>query len=443
MGGRANLLRRRNARFNWRTDERGGVAIYVALISVVLFGIIGLALDASRAMIISSEAQAAADAAALAAASQLDGTPTAITRANAALANLVENQQRFASTGASAVTIAGVRYLSELPASDTLPITDDFVTTNPLQARFVEVTTGPLTHLNTFLRAVGATAPLNIARQAVAGCNQIVCRVPPMMICNPAEAAGGAGAQFDISAWRGRQVILMHQGGMNSSWAPGNFGYLQVSAPGANALRDALASVNGANDCYGADVTTEPGAKTGARAALNVRFGIYQNPGFGGGAGNDALFAPDINVRTMPRDLPPYSGPNGRFGSGHWDCLTYWNTNFSSSSVMRPTGCVSDTSNFTRYQMYQFEIDNGLDLQAPQNAANELADRRIIYVAVVNCVDEGLSGRRTVTSVNFLKIFLTEPVNEPTGVEIVGEIVDVVQVGADDGVLYDNVQLYR
>jgi hypothetical protein len=93
--------------------------------------------------------------------------------------------------------------------------------------------------------------------------------------------------------------------------------------------------------------------------------------------------------------------------------------------------------------MYQFEIDNGLDQQAPENAANELADRRIIYLAVVNCVEESLSGRQTVTSINFLKIFLTEPVNEPTGVEIVGEIVDVVQVGADDGVLFDNVQLYR
>ena len=441
MRGRANVLLRRKAHLSWRTDKRGSVAIYVALISVVLFGIVGLAIDASRAMILNSEAQVAADAAALAAASQLDGTPTAISRANAALANLVENQQRLASTGAGAVAIAGVRYLSGLPNDDTLPITADFVTTDPLEARFVEVTTAPLTHLNTFLRVVGATAPLNITRQAVAGCNQIVCRVPPMMICNPAET-GGAGVAFDIAVWRGRQVILMHQGGMNSSWAPGNFGYLQVTAPGANALRDALASVNGANDCYGSQVTTEPGAKVGARAAINVRFGMYENPGFGGGARNDPAFAPDINVRVMPRDLA-FSGLDGRFGNGHWDCLTYWNTHHASSGVMRPGACVADTSGFSRYDMYEFEIANGLEQQSPQNAANELADRRVIYLAVVNCVEEGLSGRQTVNSVTFLKIFITEPVTEPTGVEIVGEIVDVVQVGADDGVLYDNVQLYR
>jgi Flp pilus assembly protein TadG len=440
MAGSAENSRRQATR-SWAGNRRGSVAIYVALIAATLFGIIGLAIDASRAMIVNSEAQVAADAAALTAASQLDGTPTAIARANAALANLIENDQRWASTGAGAVTIANVRYLSGLPDDDSLPIDGSFVTTDPLEARFVEVTTAPLTHLNTFLRAVGAIAPLNIARQAVAGCNQIVCRVPPMMICNPAEA-GGAGTPFDVEAWRGRQVILMHQGGMNSSWAPGNFGYLQVSAPGANALRDALASVNGANDCYGADVTTEPGAKVGARAALNVRFGIYENPGFGGSARSDPEFAPDINVRAMPRDFT-FTGPGGRFGDGHWDCLAYWNTHHASSGVTRPTECVADTSGFARYDMYQFEIDNGLDLQAPQNAANELADRRIIYLAVVNCVEEGLSGRQTVTSINFLKIFLTEPVTEPTGVEIVGEIVDVVQVGTDDGVLYDNVQLYR
>ena len=439
FGGR--VRQHRKVARNWRNDRAGAVAIYAALAGAVTLGVIGLAIDASRAMVVRSEAQAAADAAALAAASQLDGTPSAITRANAALANFVSNNQQMASTGAGVVSIAGVRYLNGLPADDQLPITAAFVTTNPLEARFVEVTTAPLAHNNTFLRAVSSSTTLNIARTAVAGCHQMVCRTLPMMICNPAET-GGAGAAFDIDVWRGRQVVLMHQGGQNSSWAPGNFGYLQVSAPGTNALRDALASVNGANDCYGSAVTTEPGAKTGARSALNVRFGIYENPGFGGGARNDPEFAPDINVRSMPRDLA-FGGPNGRFGNGHWNCQAYWNANFASSGVMRPTACVADTTGMTRYDMYQFEIAHGLARAAPQNAANAQADRRIIYVAVVNCLAEGLSGRRTVNSITFLRIFLTEPVNEPSGVEIVGEIDDIVELGVDDTVLHDIVQLYR
>jgi hypothetical protein len=270
----------------------------------------------------------------------------------------------------------------------------------------------------------------------------MVCRTLPMMICNPQEI-DGSGEPFDIDVWRGRQVILMHQGGPNSSWAPGNFGYLEVSAPGANALRDALASVNGANNCYGPAVTTEPGAKLGARNALNVRFGIYLNPGFGGGgASNSAEFAPDVNVRAMPRDLA-FSGPGGRFGNGHWDCLSYWNANFASAGVMRPGACIANTTALTRYEMYQFEIANGLAQAAPQNSANAREDRRIIYVAVVNCVEQGLSGRQTVDSISFIRIFINEPVSEPTGVEIYGEIDAIVELGVDDTVLHDIVQLYR
>lgn len=431
-------------------EQSGGVVVYVALIISVTFGVVGLAIDASRAMIVRSESQAAADAAALAAASQLDGTSTAISRANAALANLVSNLQRMASQADGPVGIAQVRYLSGLPSDDASAITAGLVTTDPLEARFVEVTTTPLTHVNTFLVAVGAANSALVTTRAVAGCHQMVCRTLPMMICNPAEA-GSSGAPFDIDVWQGRQVRLLHQGGQNSAWAPGNFGYLQVSEPGANALRDALARVGGTNTCYGTDVATEPGAKNGARNALNVRFGIYQNPGFGGGASSSAAFAPDINVRAMPRDLA-FTGPDGRFGNGHWDCLTYWNNNFASSGVTRPVACVSDTTTYMRYEMYQYEIDNGLLDEPgpggvtgvpPQNAANALPDRRIIYVAVINCVEQGLSGRQTVASVNFLRIFLTEPANEPSGVEIHGEIVDVVQLGQDDAVLHDIVQLYR
>src|SRR5262249_39728435 len=158
-----------------------------------------------------------------------------------------------------------------LPDDDASPITNDLATTDPLEARFVEVTTAPLTHLNTFLRAVSADEGVAITTQAAAGRSQIVRPTPPMTIRNPAGAPG-RGEPVDIDVWRGRQVILTQQGGVNSSWAPGNFGYLEVSAPGANALRDALASINGANDCYGPAVTTEPGAKNGARNALNVRF---------------------------------------------------------------------------------------------------------------------------------------------------------------------------
>lgn len=465
---------RSEPRARWACERSGAVGVYVALAATVILGISGLAIDATRAMIVRSEAQAAADAAALAAASQLDGTPTSISRANTAVQNLVANRQRLASTGSGAVTISGVRFLTSLPASDDTPITGAFVTSDPLAARFVEVTTAPLIHQNTFLRAVGATAALNISTTAVAGARQEVCAAQPMMMCNPSEATT-VGAPFDISQWRGRQVRLLYQ---SDSWAPGNFGFLSSGGNGANALRDALASTAGANICYGPNATTEPGQNNGARTALNVRFDMYQNPGFQG-QGNNPLFAPDVNVRKgmawptsgngnvncngnptvtaaarMPLDLNLIADANARFGNGHWDCLTYWNTNFSGSGVARPSQCVADTTGFTRYDMYNYEIGHNLvGVRGPNNETGApvcrgnsnppQSNRRIVYIAVINCRELGLHGRQTVPVIAFLRVFLTEPVTEPSQVQIVGEIIDVVQPGADQVVLHDIVQLYR
>jgi hypothetical protein len=407
----------------------------MALIASVTFGLLPR-VDATRAMIVRSESQAAADAAALAAGSQLDGTSSAITRADAAVANLVSNGQRLASTGAGEVSIASIRYLSSLPDDDSATITDDFVTTNPLEARFVEVTTAPLTHLNTFLRAVGAIDPVNITTSAVSGGSQMVCRAQPLMICNPGEYST-IGDIFDVDEWRGRQVRLVSQSA--GAYVPGNFGFLSPGANGANALAEALASTNGANMCYGTTVETEPGQNNGARTALNTRFGIYENPQFGGNARNSPLYAPDINVRVMPRDLV-FSGPDNRFGNGHWDCLTYWNASHGGSG---PAGCTNNTNAISRYEIYEYEIANNLSLAPPQNAANKMADRRIVYVAVVNCREHSIAGRADAPATTYLKVFITETVMGTPNVELVGEIVDVVQLGADDGVLHDIVQLYR
>lgn len=449
--------------------KSGAVAIYVALISTMTLGIIGLAIDGSRVMVVQSESQAAADAAALSGASQLDGTPTAITRATAAVANLVSNSQQLASTGSGPVNVAQIRFLSTLPSDDNAPITAAMVTTDPLLARFIEVTTTPLNHQNSFLLAVGAAASIDITTSAVAGARQTVCGTAPMMICNPSEATN-PGAPFDIDQWRGRQVRLLYQ---PDAWAPGNFGFLESGGTGTNVLRDALASTNGANICYGPNATTEPGLKNGVRAALNVRFDMFENPGFQGQS-NNPLFAPDANVRRgmtypgnncsrtptidpagrLPMDSNLLADPNARFGNGRWDCQSYWNANFAGSGVQKPAGCTSSTNGFSRYDMYNFEIANNLVPTAgaggergtpicrgPQNTPR--TDRRIIVIAVVNCVQDNLRGRQSTRVVQFIRLFLTEPVTEPSQVQIIGEIIDVVQPGEDDTVLREVVQLYR
>lgn len=453
---------------DWRRPIRhtgGAVAVYVALGAAVTFGIVGLAIDATRAMIVQSESQAAADAAAIAAASQLDGTSTAISRANSAITNLVSNNQRLAATGVGNVTIASTRFLTDLPASDDTPIGANLVTADPLRARFVEVTTAPLQHANTFLRAVGVLPTINITTTAVAGARDAVCGATPMMMCNPNNVVG---ASFDAAAWHGRQVILDYQA---NSWTTGNFGFLSSGGNGANALSEALASTAGANICYGSTVTTEPGQNNGARTALNTRFDMYENPMFGGNSKNNPLYAPDVNVRKgihytnsncnnsttntngrLPRDLNLIANPALRFGNGSWNCLSYWNANFSGVGSA-PAGCTSATSGFTRYDMYNYEISHNLmntvgaggETGAPTchgNANPAQAGRRVIRVAVVNCAPS-LNGRTTTPVVAFARVFLTEPVGDTPNVQVIGEIIDVVEPGADDVVLRQIVQLYR
>ena len=81
-------------------DTSGAVAATVALSLTALIAAGGIAFDYARLASMDTELQQAADQAALAAASQLDGKASAITRATAAARNLVVNKTRFANDGA-------------------------------------------------------------------------------------------------------------------------------------------------------------------------------------------------------------------------------------------------------------------------------------------------------------------------------------------------------
>lgn len=79
---------------SWK--RRGVVLILFAVSAVVIFGFIGLAFDLGRLYIVRNEAQGYCDAAALAAASMLNGTIDGITAARSA----AQTGQYYASTGA-------------------------------------------------------------------------------------------------------------------------------------------------------------------------------------------------------------------------------------------------------------------------------------------------------------------------------------------------------
>ncbi len=294
--------------------EDGGVAIYVALVSAVIIGFGALVVDLGRLFTLQTELQNAADVAALAGAAELDGTSTAITRARAAATTAlvtassptgILNFQTFASGGAG-VTFdpnADIRFLSSLPATDDDPITASHLTTDPRNAFYIEVTARP--RQIDYLLAPALAARLGGDGQgptsgqadavAVAGFNSVVCKFPPLMICNPAEAdVNKIGAGFEVIP--GQLIQLKTKGG-SGHWGPGNFGLLQPPSGnmGAKQTTEELASST-PSGCFSARVDTRPGAVAPVSNGINVRFDMYDNPYFGGAEKNDSQYKPAPNV---------------------------------------------------------------------------------------------------------------------------------------------------
>src|SRR5919109_3022864 len=165
-------------------DEGGAALIYVSIALTVFMGFAALVIDGSRLFTLDTEMQSAADALALAGAAELDGSAGARARADAAMNNLVQNNQTFA-TGAHAITGYTRRFLDELPASDGDPITSDFVAANDADTRFVEVTVTTRSIDTFFAPAIGGAQTAGTSAVAVAGFTQAVCKFTPLFICNP------------------------------------------------------------------------------------------------------------------------------------------------------------------------------------------------------------------------------------------------------------------
>lgn len=290
--------------------ESGAVAAYVAILMAVLVAFVGLAVDFGRLYTTHSQAQAAADAAALAAATQLDGTPGAIQRATIAAMTspLVNNNQDFAE-GDAIVQIAQLRFLKSLPASDDDPITNAYVTTKDEDAHYVEATTETLTQFNAFLAAIGSGSSNTLA-VAVAGNNILTCKVPPLMICNPWEGSSATVDELN-NTLRGVTLLAKTVEGNVDSWAPGAMALLDPPPTwdpdtqtwdtstnnGTKKVAEALARVP-VDFCYpNLPLSVRTGQANAMRSAVNIWFDIYENPFFGANKYmTDPDFRPARNV---------------------------------------------------------------------------------------------------------------------------------------------------
>ena len=86
------------------TRQQGAMLIFILIMLPILIATMGLALDVGKFFIVKSELQNSADACALAAAYELDGTSSQFTRAEAAGLNLAAKNNVYFQQGAVAGT---------------------------------------------------------------------------------------------------------------------------------------------------------------------------------------------------------------------------------------------------------------------------------------------------------------------------------------------------
>lgn len=383
----------------------GAVAPTVALSLFALIAAGGIAFDYARMAGLDTELQSAADEAALAAATQLDGKTGACSRAASAASALIRNDARFANDGTGlAVTIQNeatcdrtgfLKFYTNKDRSDTGTLTD-------ANANFVEVTVNSRTARFALTPIVSVLSSGALSAKAYAGVGSAICKVPPVMICNPDEPVGNTDENYGFNPTRGVGLKLI----TGNADAPGNFGWLEATFQnGANGLAAALGYDTIQADCQQTDgVTTKTGMSTSVLDSLNTRFDVYANgstcPSQYGGTcspsrntrkdlvctSNDATtcnnsngfgvssnpYRPgsvaalpsdasaDPDMMGYPRDLCHAVQQGSQtctiVGNGTWDRDAYFRVNYgwtSQSAWMVGTGLGSGA---TRYEVYNWEV---------------------------------------------------------------------------------------
>jgi Flp pilus assembly protein TadG len=404
-----------------RRDERGSILVQFTIIVVVMMGMIGLALDGGRFIMLNSDLQDLADAAALAGAAKLDGTLGARTRADTAARSLGNaNNVNWWDVSAPKILAgtAGVQFyatLADLDANN--PASTD------QQAKVIKVTTGSWQVAPTFLRPVGATSNNSTKATAAAKYDTDVCVPQGMMLCNPNEpATGGTGdpsATFNPTPGQEFRFSQTPKTGTNNDYSPGDFDLLKVPMPdgtlsGGNSDIQVYLSKQFGDSCVAGGMSPAAGQKTAATInGINVRFD--ENPN-GSTAGMDLTSAPvktdgyihpttgrrlQCNQSTnpaptsspLPEDTPLNMVGNTSIGAGpSASSLTNYWSNHHSAAFPGST---------TRYDLYKSELNatwtptsETAEPHAPQCLATSTvgADRRIMKVAVIDCKYWGIKG---------------------------------------------------
>lgn len=379
------------------SDQSGAIATVYALALPALIAAGGIAFDYARLASMDTELQNAADQAALAAVTQLDGQAGAISRATNAASTLVSNNTVFSNDGdGPGVSIATVTFYED-PEGETVVDPDD--ADADTDARYVEVTVGAREAVYALTPVVSAFRSGDMDATAMAGSSTSICNVPPLYMAFDPDSE-------DLDRLTpGTGVLLL--GAESAS----QFGYL-ANGKGGNGLKDAMSWDQQVGECLrSGGVENQTGVITAVRNGFNTRFG-------GGGPGacpNGGTCSTAANTTTFPRDSCHASGNSPRTPVS--PCTT----------VIGDGVYAGQASGQTRYEKYKELIGSSYDFGT---------DRRRLTIAVIPYGSFGTGGSGDpVTPTRWLDVFITEPMtgagnnqNNPLRfyVEIIGESIPAI-----------------
>ncbi len=456
------MKRAQGSRF--RDDDSGAVAPTIALSLFALIAVGGIGFDYARMAAMDSELQNAADQAALAAATQLDGEADARTRATTAAQTLVSNLTLFSNdtVGSTAISVPAANVVFYVDKGKTTVATTD------ADANFVEVTTATREANFALTPIVAAFSSGPLDASAFAGVGSSICRTPPVMFCNPSEPLNNTVLDYPFSLAPGTGIKLVGDG----TYGPGAFGFLETGfGTGANNLLRAVGYNTPPGDCIASDgVEIKAGLNASVMDGLNTRFDIDAN---GNSCPTGGTCSPSTNTRKdlvrgngamscgitgqgweqpdtdryrptsaatiattpsamgLPRDLChawsdagdcAATTGNSRIGTGVWDINAYWRANYGSNYASQVG------ANPTRYAVYLWELEDASRLSATPLVGGKRAystpvclapgiapggsnvDRRRISAAVINCDARDISPSDTDMPVlKWVDLFLVEP----------------------------------
>jgi hypothetical protein len=376
-----------------RKRERGATLILVVIGMLAFIAMAGLALDTSHVLLNKSRLQSALDAAALAAAKQLDLSGNTASATADANGNFALNLAQYPELQSAGVTMT-TQYSSTLNPFNpgTAPAT------------FVRTTVTGFTTPMSLISALGITS-VNVAGNAVAGPSPALttaCNVAPVVMC----ATKGVGKP--LFGYAQDQVVGLNQSaGTAGTIGPGNYGLLALGGNGANIVRQNLAGSYASCGTIGNTVATEPGVAAGpVEDGINARFNVYK------GGLSAATYPPDV-VNTV----------------AHQTSLTG-----NGSNVKQGATTVTTASQIAfNYANYTNLVTHGNYDTAPLPGGTAAFDRRIIAVPLGDCT--GLAnGKNTIDILGFACVFLLQQLgNGANANTIYGQILSGCQAKGQTG----------